>query len=759
MTADNKKRKYKLFSATDDRPNSEKPCAFFFSEAGCRNGEKCSFSHSADSQRPREEAAAAAPEVQSDTERAAEKAAVPASDKKKARKEKKADKHERSEPASPAAAPAAAPAANPNAAADVAAIQAQMAAQKAKIQMLELAAQKAKIEQLQRQLAAPAPALVPVPVPAPKARKQKVPVPVPAPAPTPRPAAAESSSDSSSSSDEDAPAPAPRSPVRGMSANFLVPGAAATAGGAPAAPALPKATKTPVKTPRTKTREEKAREQEEDTAFLFGAVNTALSHETPNQKPAGRPFEPRSKSKVQPVDIANLPTTVQDKGKQQQREQRERDRSVSFAGNCGSAAKVAGMSGSSANKFANIVDRMPGEFPFVEACEVAKNLATSGTDHATKGPTATGNTGNTVKPREGEVAERIDKTDFSTLQWGSLVAKTHATPRFKTDYSWGLDASWVRSKQYNESTHASIPPILAIDCEMCASADPVTGITDPCTLIRFSVVNGLDPSQVLIDELVQPSGNITEARTHIHQITEEQLKGVTYTLRHAQAALLAICHEETIIVGHSVHNDLKALHYYHTKCIDTAYLYTVEGELGAAPSMRDVSESIIGDKLNDWHDSLTDAKASLRAAAYLLIYDKEMPEVPRIHSATMGASLLVHRIPENCADVDIFKMISTYTNVNPNDITAVLKGGEPDPINENGHRDKVNALFASKAHADLAFDSIPGPNRPDKTGRAQKRVYYSRSANSGKNDKGGYICIRKNTASPAAAASASAASS
>jgi hypothetical protein len=40
-----KKRKYLLFNKSDDRPNSEKPCAFFITPEGCRNGANCMFSH------------------------------------------------------------------------------------------------------------------------------------------------------------------------------------------------------------------------------------------------------------------------------------------------------------------------------------------------------------------------------------------------------------------------------------------------------------------------------------------------------------------------------------------------------------------------------------------------------------------------------------------------------------------------------------------------------------------------------------------
>jgi RNA exonuclease 1 len=69
--------------------------------------------------------------------------------------------------------------------------------------------------------------------------------------------------------------------------------------------------------------------------------------------------------------------------------------------------------------------------------------------------------------------------------------------------------------------------------------------------------------KVLIDTLVAPNYPVTDMRTRIHGITEKQLQGVKFTLRHAQAALLNMVSDQTIIVGHSVYNDLKALHFNH----------------------------------------------------------------------------------------------------------------------------------------------------------------------------------------------------
>lgn len=107
------------------------------------------------------------------------------------------------------------------------------------------------------------------------------------------------------------------------------------------------------------------------------------------------------------------------------------------------------------------------------------------------------------------------------------------------------------------------PPVIAIDCEMCETVDPVTETKNSNALIRVSIVNGLNPSEVLLDSLVAPSWPISEMRTRIHGITETNLTGVTFTLRHAQAFLMKICSDQTVIIGHALHHDLRALKFQH----------------------------------------------------------------------------------------------------------------------------------------------------------------------------------------------------
>ena len=64
---------------------------------------------------------------------------------------------------------------------------------------------------------------------------------------------------------------------------------------------------------------------------------------------------------------------------------------------------------------------------------------------------------------------------------------------------------------------------------------------------------------------MNPQQPIVDCRSHIHGLQEAQLKTVQFTLKHAQTALMDICSDHTIIVGHSVHNDLRALKFFHSK--------------------------------------------------------------------------------------------------------------------------------------------------------------------------------------------------
>ena len=167
--------------------------------------------------------------------------------------------------------------------------------------------------------------------------------------------------------------------------------------------------------------------------------------------------------------------------------------------------------------------------------------------------------------------------------------------------------------------------------------------------------------------------------------------------------------------------------------VDTSYLYSVENEPGQAPSIRDISEAVFDNNMESIHDSVMDAKVSLKAAEYVLENGLHAP-IQRSSSSSarqLSTGLMIHRIPQGCDEAILSQIMLKLCSILPSVIQPVQWTRDSSGV-ENG---KTMAFFQTKNHADLAFDALPGPNRPDKSNRAQKRAYLK---------GGGYMCIRKN---------------
>lgn len=228
---------------------------------------------------------------------------------------------------------------------------------------------------------------------------------------------------------------------------------------------------------------------------------------------------------------------------------------------------------------------------------------------------------------------------------------------------------------------------------------------------------------------------IVDMKTDIHGIETTNLNSVQFSLRHAQAFLLNCSCAETILVGHGLSNDLKALRFNHVRIVDTAYLFSIADEPGAYPSLRDISEQRIGVKLPATHDSIIDSQAAVHAAVYAALHNDIPPIVRTGAISNSECSLLVHRIPSSCTSENIHEMFKSQTNIVPVNISVLaIDTSSSSPKSVDGPTGKVVAIFSSHRHADLAFESIIGDTKPDKSGRPQKRVYLK---------SGGYICIRR----------------
>ena len=163
--------------------------------------------------------------------------------------------------------------------------------------------------------------------------------------------------------------------------------------------------------------------------------------------------------------------------------------------------------------------------------------------------------------------------------------------------------------------------------------------------------------------------------------------------------LLKICTEETIIIGHGLHHDLKALKFEHFNVIDTTYLYLVENAPKSLAGARDICEQVLGVKVGVIHDPVEDARIALYIAAKLLVFGPNKPikrgekklnkelrmrqlsgdfkgfktnkweKKGRSNNKSSGNELLVHRVPEYCTADQIRSMIVSHTNCNPMDVS------------------------------------------------------------------------------------------
>ncbi|SPO04250.1 related to ribonuclease H [Cephalotrichum gorgonifer] len=174
-----------------------------------------------------------------------------------------------------------------------------------------------------------------------------------------------------------------------------------------------------------------------------------------------------------------------------------------------------------------------------------------------------------------------------------------------------LEDAEVPEKDIQEGSLTAGREILSMDCEMV-----MTGPKE-FSLARISIVDWA--GDVVLDQLVKPDKPVTDYVTQYSGITKAMLEPVTTTLQDVQSSLLDLIGPRTILIGHSLDSDLKALKLVHPFIVDTSIIYPHPRGPPLKSSLKYLTQKYLNRQIQQGHgatghSSVEDAKACLDLA-------------------------------------------------------------------------------------------------------------------------------------------------
>lgn len=186
---------------------------------------------------------------------------------------------------------------------------------------------------------------------------------------------------------------------------------------------------------------------------------------------------------------------------------------------------------------------------------------------------------------------------------GCTAARQHVWSGVLTGFNGPYD--FVRTKARRHPPPSGTPGVYAMDCEMVYT---MAGME----VARVTVV-GID-GRVVYDTYVRPDSEILDYNTRFSGIGPREMRYCNKTLKDVQNDLMGFISADTILIGHSLDNDLRALKMVHYYVIDTAVSFPHCNGLPYRRSLKQLVGSVLRRQIQcgeNGHDSVEDSQACM----------------------------------------------------------------------------------------------------------------------------------------------------
>ncbi|KRT80926.1 hypothetical protein AMK59_5062 [Oryctes borbonicus] len=212
--------------------------------------------------------------------------------------------------------------------------------------------------------------------------------------------------------------------------------------------------------------------------------------------------------------------------------------------------------------------------------------------------------------------DRIYLCCKSPEDMGCVTSNTHVSENDETEL---LGYQTTMEPESDDDVRSRA--VYALDCEMCYT-------TKGLELTRVTII---DPDcKTVYESLVKPLNPIIDYNTQFSGITKDQMDRTSTNILQVQANILHLCNSKTILIGHSLESDMKALKIIHGCVIDTAILFPHRLGLPHKRALRALASEYLNKIIQSnvaGHDSAEDAITCMELVIWKLKEDMKLKGV------------------------------------------------------------------------------------------------------------------------------------